>query len=1189
MPKQKLKKFFSEGWNLPKIEEKVLNFWKVNRIFDKSLAKNKKKSAAQTKTFVFYEGPPTANGRPGIHHVIARSFKDVILRYKTMRGYYVPRKGGWDTHGLPVELEVEKQLGLKSKKEIEAYGVAEFNRKCKESVWKYKDEWERLTERMGYWLDMKHPYITYETDYIETLWWVIKTIYDKGYMYEGHKVVPWCPRCGTALSSHELAQGYEEVTDQSVYVKFKLKPGQKWGKDYETKDRAYILAWTTTPWTLPGNVALAVGEKIKYSAVRVDGVKELLILATNTVEKVLKDRTIEVVHENISGSELVGLKYEPLFQVKALNAPAAHQVYTANFVTTEDGTGVVHTAVMYGEDDYQLGLKVGLPQHHTVDEQGKFTKEVEGLSGMFVKAKETEKKIFEHLEKNGNLLKIESYTHEYPHCWRCGTPLLYYARNSWFVGMNKLRKELITNNKAVNWTPAHIKEGRFGEWLREAKDWNFSRERYWGTPLPIWRCDLCEHKEALGSVSELGQKTGGLKNTYWVLRHGESATQLKRIHDNGEGGFHLTLKGRTQVERAAAAVKKLKLDLIVSSPVLRTKETAEIVAAAAGVKIETEPQFKEIQLGDVSGKPSATYHEAFPTYESKFKGAPAGGETLTELRKRTWAGIETLEKKYAGKKILIVSHEYPVWMLAQAVEGWDESKAIYEKEKRGSDFIAAGEIQKVNYRPGPRNETGELDLHRPYIDSVKYACTSCGKGKMGRIKELADVWFDSGAMPFAQMHFPFGQSEKSLTSKIPELVKKIPYPADYIVEAMDQTRGWFYTLLAVATLLGQGAPYKNVTSLGLIHDKYGRKMSKSKGNVVDPWLMMEKYGIDAVRWYFYAATPPGEPKNFDEEDVKKTFRKLHAILYNSFVFFKTYGKPRSNTAAPRPSHVLDRWILALLAKTGAEVTLHLDRYEVREAALALEALTDDLSRWFIRRSRRRFQRPTNQGDYRNASATLEYVLRETAKMIAPMNPFFAEALWEDLSKSESVHLETWPELKPKSADEKLLAGMEEVRKVASAALAKRAELGIKLKQPLASLTLKKAIPQLAKEKQLAEVLKEELNIKALHVDPRLKEELVFDTKITPELKAEGTLREIMRTVQDLRQEAGYEPKHKIVLMFELPNALRELVAKNEWLLKKELNANLVEFKRQAKFDAELETKIENEKVWFGVRKIKQSI
>lgn len=1204
-------KFFRGGQlNLPELEKKVLESWRARRTFEKSLEARRGK-----KRFVFYEGPPTANGKPGIHHVLARSFKDIILRYKTMRGFFVPRKGGWDTHGLPVEIEVEKKLGLRSKKDIEAYGVAAFNQKCRESVWQYKDEWEKLTERMGYWLDLENPYITYETNYIETLWRIIKNIWEKKLLYQGHKVVPWCTRCGTALSSHELGQpgGYREVTDQSVYVKFKLKKGQKIGK-WITTGSTYILSWTTTPWTLPGNVALAVGGEIEYLVVKRftgewhnsgNAIYDHVIIAKDIFDRYEKSPELveaqpfhfiwpatpdgyevtqgPVIECSARGSDLIGLSYEPLFDVTSLKNDKSYKIYDAKFVTTTEGTGVVHTAVMYGEDDYQLGIKTGLPQHHTVDERGKFTKEVPGLDGLYVKAKETEEKIFRHLKENGNFLETKSYEHEYPHCWRCGTLLLYYARTSWFVAMTKLRAKLLSNNKKINWIPAHLKEGRFGEWLKDVKDWNFSRERYWGTPLPIWECAACKHREVIGGLGELSAKLGAPRNTYFVMRHGHAENLLRNIIDSGQKELHLTTIGKDQVRHAAQTLKKEKFDLIVASDILRTKETALMVAEAlGGTRVVFDKRLREIHLPSFSGCHSGEYHNRYPTYRSRFEERPEGGESLRDLRARMWDAVQSLEKEYHGKKILIISHEYPIWMLTHAASGLSEAEAIREKTALGTeDFIKVATVRKLDLKLLPRNETGEADLHRPYIDEAAWQCAKCS-GTTHRIKELADVWFDSGSMPFAQVHWPFAGDKQSRAKGKKEVLE---YPAECITEAVDQTRGWFYTLLAVGTLLGRGAPYKNVISLGLINDKSGQKMSKSKGNIVDPWSMAEKYGMDAVRWYFYTVNPPGEPKNFDEAEIVKTFRRVHSIVYNSFVFFDSYrasGVSRERKAAPK--HMLDTWILSRLNATSLDATRHLERYDIREAALVLEGFVDDLSRWYIRRSRKRFQRPISQEDHRDASATLGFVLRELAKLLAPFSPFFAEALHEELGGADSVHLEDWPKVSSRAANKSLAAQMAEVRRLASLGLAARAASGIKVRQPLSLFKVKDRGSKLKIGKELLRILADEVNVKEVVVTRALKDEVELDTTITPELREEGIVREIARMAQDLRQEAGLRPKDSIVLMAQVPAGLREVLEGREDILKREIGARAVEYKKSDKFAAEIKTKFDNLDIWLAIRK-----
>lgn len=1193
--------FLTGEFNLPKIEEKILEFWKANQIFEKSLEARKGK-----KPFVFYEGPPYANGKPGIHHVLARIFKDIILRYKTMAGFLVPRRAGWDTHGLPVEIAAEKALGITSKSEIEKMGIGLFNKKAKESVWIYKDEWERMTTRIGYWLDLKNAYVTYRPRYIETIWWILKRIWERKLLYKGHKVVSWCPRCGTALSSHELAQGYQEVVDQSVYMKFKLKKGQKIG-NFTTDDRTYILSWTTTPWTLPGNVALAVGNTIQYVETEKEGDK-LWYAEDSPLAKDLGN-----VGKKVKGSELVGLRYEPLFEIPSLRNENAYKIYPADFVTTTDGTGVVHTAVMYGEDDYKLGVKVGLPQHHTVDENGKFTKEVKGFAGLPVKAKKTDEKIFEYLKKKNYLFSTSPYTHEYPFCWRCGTATIYYARTSWFIEMSKLREKLLANNKKIHWVPEHLKEGRFGEWLKEVKDWNLSRERYWGAPLPIWECAKCEHTELVGGAEELFTKTGKPKNEYWVMRHGESETQLLHLIDSGQKQYHLTTIGKSQVKETAERLIKENIDLLFASDVQRTKETAEIVAPILGIKkIVFDPRLREIHLGALSGCHSSEYHALFPTHELRFEKRPENGESLRDLRTRLWDLLEEFEKKYEGKKILLISHEYPIWMLFHTAEAWSEEEAIEKKGVIEEDFVRVGEVRKLNLKKAPRNDTGEIDFHRPYIDGITFPCAKCGN-EMRRVKEVADVWFDSGAMPFAQSHYPFEHKEL--------IDKHIAFPADYIAEGIDQTRGWFYTLLAIATALGYEAPYRNVVSLGLINDKHGQKMSKSKGNIVEPFAVIDKYGVDAVRWYFYTVNPPGEPKNFDEGELLKAFRRFHLIVYNSLVFFKTYGTSFKGSA-PEKGTVLDEWILARLAETEEAVTKNLDAYEIRDAALALEAFADDLSRWYIRRSRRRLQKPESDADYRAASSTLGFVLRTLCLLAAPFTPFFAEALYRNFEKRGSVHLTNWPKLSKNFKNKNLTEQMKTLRQIASAALAKRAELGIKVKQPLAELriadikspyrvfgsgrnilekttlqkknSLKKEnlvgviahdVSIIMKNNALLKILKDEVNVKAVILSKGFSEEIDFDRVITPELRGEGILREIVRLVQDLRQEAGFTPKDLIVLMVEMPKQIAEVIGKHEAFLKQETNVKEIQYRKSQKFDAEIESKIGGASFWLGVRKI----
>lgn len=950
----------------PKFAEKegeILDFWEKKDIFQKTLRKNEGK-----ENFVFFEGPPTANGRPGLHHIIARAFKDAVSRYQTMRGRYVRRKAGWDTHGLPVELEVEKSLGISGKGEIENLksgdkrgSIEKFNKLCRESVWKYKDEWEQFTKRMGHWLDLSDPYITYENSYIESVWWVLKQISEKKIgkkplLYQGHKVVPYCPRCGTAVSSHEVAQGYERVTETSIYIKFlvehdKLEVSTAKGQPevVELDRPTYIVSWTTTPWTLPGNVALAVGEEIEYALVSVKS--EYYIVAVQLLEKVLGAGGFTVI-EKFRGRYLKGLKYKPLFQVSELSSETSHKVYTAGFVNTEEGTGIVHTAVMYGEDDYQLGTDISLPKFHTVDEEGKFIKTLSGLSGMYVKDHKTEEKIVSFLKKNKNYLREEQYTHDYPFCWRCKTPLLYYARNSWFIRMSELKERLMSNNSQINWVPEYIKEGRFGGWLSEIKDWAISRERYWGTPLPFWHCLSCEHVTTIGSIEELQDKA-------------------------------------------------------------------------------------------VSGK----------------------------------------EKKAAKTRL----------------------------EK--------------------------LDLHRPYVDEIKIKCEKCGE-EAERVSEVLDVWFDSGAMPYAQWHYPFENQN----------VFKSQYPADYISEAIDQTRGWFYTLLAIATALGgEIPPYKNVINLGHVLDENGQKMSKSKGNIVEPMVMAEKYGFDIMRWYMYTVNQPGDSKRFSETDLTTMQRKVQIIFWNVYNYFVTYANASkweydddvSPKAVKGSTDVLDQWITLKLQDLINQVTQSLDSYNIFRAVRLQEAFINDFSTWYLRRSRGR----TDEAFF----ATLYRTLIYSIKLMAPFMPFFAETVYQNLRAKgypESIHLDSWPQAQALEEDQcKQLEEMENVRNIVEAALAWRKSAGIKVRQPLADLIV---MADEAAYGKYTSIIADELNMTEVSFNlsgdvssyghiPAVSgkhPEIYINKEISAELAAQGLAREIERAVQVLRKNSGLKVGQMVEFYYE---------------------------------------------------------
>lgn len=1090
-------------------EEAVLKFWQENNIFEKSVSKNE-----GGNEFVFYEGPPTANAKPALHHLEARSFKDVIPRYKTMRGFHVARRAGWDTHGLPVELQIEKKLGLQSKKEIESYGVAKFNKECKDSVFEYISDWEKFTDRIGYWVDKEHAYYTFNPPYIESLWNIISKVNDKGLLYKDYKVVPWCPRCGTGLSSHELAQGYQEDKDLSVYVKFKIIGFPD----------AYFLAWTTTPWTLPGNVGLAVGENVEYVEIKIG--KEILVLAKERLAIITDQYEIIATHK---GSEMVGMGYEPLYpylqnlDMGDEKLKNAYKVYAADFVNTEDGTGIVHTAVMYGQDDFELGTKVGLPKFHLVDEAGHFVKGTGFLEGRFVKETNDVGKptlavdIIEDLKKRGLFFSQETIKHQYPHCWRCKTALIYYARDSWYIKMSELRDTLIAENKKINWEPEHTQEGRFGEWIREVKDWAISRERYWGTPLPIWESEDGE-KIVVDSYETLKKYTKRSGNTYFVMRHGGTEGNAKGlISYKNQATDNLTEEGIREVEKTAEDLKNKKIDLIVSSPFTRTRETSEIVREKLGLsseQVKFKDELHEINAGEFDGKTWEEYHQyILKTGKGWFEEAIPGGESLRDAKCRTGKVMYELESEYKNKNILIVTHGGPAWALFVNAGLFDPNGKPYQPADTHvfvPEFkrFENAEVRELPFVPMPHDENYELDPHRPFIDEV--VLEKDGK-EFRRVKEVMDVWFDSGAMPFAQDHYPFEHKELS-------------YPADFISEAIDQTRGWFYTLLAVGVLMGEGTPYRNVICLGHLLDAEGKKMSKSIGNIVDPWVMIEKYGVDTLRLWMYSVNQPGDSKNFDEKTVLELQRQVFGLLYNVLAFYELYRDRELEVGSLELNNVLDQWIVERLHQLTEIATKNLDAYKLFEPVRAIKDFVADLSQWYLRRSRDRIK----EGDV-DAKRTLYYVLKELAKLLAPFAPFAAEDIWQKLrsdTDNESVHLVSWPEVptpEEELADFGLIEKMTEVRAVVSLALEMRQKAKIPVRQPLASLKIK----DLKFGSEYFELVMEELNVKEIIEDSDIETLVMLDTNISGELKAEGDFRELVRAVQDLRKKKGLTPSDKI--------------------------------------------------------------
>lgn len=1097
------------------MEERILSFWQENNIFNKTLEKESPEGE-----FVFYEGPPTANGKPGIHHLEARAFKDALPRYKTMKGYHVRRKGGWDTHGLPVELQVEKELGLKSKKEVETYGVAAFNQKCKESVWQYLDIWNVFTHRIGYWVDQENPYVTYHNSYIESLWNVVGEVYKKGLLYKDYKVVPWCARCGTALSSHELAQGYQDVKDLSVYVKFKLLD----------KENTYILAWTTTPWTLPGNVALAVGSDIEYVQIQYEGENESYIIAETRLEVLIQEKKY-IIQNRFLGSDLVGLKYEPLYPYLKDNLPSsektkldkAFQIYNASFVTTQDGTGVVHTAVMYGQDDFILGTEIGLPKYHLVNVEGKFIEECDFLKGLFVKDEDTAVTIIKDLAHRGLLYKKEKYEHSYPHCWRCKTPLIYYARDSWYIRMSQLRDEMVSENQTINWEPSYIRDGRFGEWLKDIKDWAISRERFWGTPLPLWEKQNKERVviNSLDTLKKYTQKSG---NTYILMRHGfTKSNEIKVWSCDPNAEDHVTDEGKEAIRLYAKELMSQNIDIIISSPFVRTKETAYIVADTIGLSKENvifDPKIGEWQVGsEFVGKQISDYLDwRRAQEESSYTVHTKDGESYQDVVKRSGELLYELEEKYTNKNILIISHGSPLRAIELIASGFSKEN----QHERISNFnnYGNGEWRVINFSPLPHNEYFELDLHKPYIDEIKLIDEE--GNLMQRANEVMDVWFDSGAMPFAQDHYPFSHTE-------------IAYPADFICEAIDQTRGWFYTLHAVGILMGRGKAYKNVICLGHILDAQGKKMSKSLGNIVDPWLMMDMYGVDPLRFFMYTVNQPGESKNFDEKTVIEISRKVFTLLDNVVAFYELYRDHSIETNEyPQSTYILDKWILEKLKELTQVSTNYLDEYKLLEPGRAIRDFIDDLSTWYVRRSRDRLKEKNKE-----TQQTLYFVLKNLSYLLAPFAPFAAEDIYQKLKLSddkESVHLNSWPVFK-ETRDVDVISDMQKVRIIVRLGLEARQKANIKVRQPLETLFVK----DFGLNENYREIICDELNIKSLTHDATLGEEVLLNTTITPKLKAEGDMRELVRGLQDLRKQKGLQPSQEVILTIDTDEVGKGLV------------------------------------------------
>lgn len=1099
-----------------KKEEAILQFWKENDIFKKSLEKKSPKGE-----FVFYDGPPFATGLPHSGSLLSSVIKDVIPRYKTMRGYHVRRRWGWDTHGLPIESLVEKELGLKSKKEILEIGVKKFNETARSFVLRYVDGWKTYVDRVGRWVDFDNSYKTMDSSYIESVWWGLSEIHKKGKLYEGNKVLMYCTHCETPLAKAEIAMDntYKDVTEEAVTVRFTLTNPEKSNLPTNTS----VLAWTTTPWTLPGNVALAVGAEISYGLYK-KGEEHVIIAEAR--EEVLGEGWGK--ERSMTGVDLIGLSYTPLFSVAKIVAHggATHTILSADFVTTNDGTGVVHTAVMYGEDDYTLGERAGLPMVQLLEPNGVYGSDApEALRGVHIrKAKAL---IIEDLEARALLFLKEAYTHSYPHCYRCDSPLIYNALSSWFINIQSVKDRIIAENEKINWSPAHLKHGRFANNLKTAPDWTISRNRFWASPLPIWKSEKGD-VHVIGSLQELRARTKKSGNTYLLMRHGQAESNAQDIASTmAEKNNHLTDLGREQTLRSAETLKNEAIDLIITTPILRAEETANIVAETIGYAKENiivDERMREIDVGELEGKSNKDFHTFFGySYETMFEKRPEGGENLADIRRRVGEFFYDIEKKYQGKKILIVAHEYPLWLAEAVARGATVPEAIAMKVPR-PDYYKNAEVRTLDFVPLPHNDDYELDLHRPYIDEIELVDEE-GRA-LTRIPEVLDCWFESGAMPFAEHHYPFGDTRE---------FKKYAV-GDFIAEYIAQTRTWFYYTHALSVLLFNRQAFKNVVTTGNVLAEDGSKISKSKKNYTDPLVLINEYGADAFRYYMMSSVVMvAEDMMFKDEEVKEAHNKLMNSLRNILTFYLLSAD--EHVAASREStHILDQWIIARLDQLEVQVTEAFDAYNITSATRPLREFIEDFSTWYIRRSRDRMK---GGGDDRvRALQTTRYVLKRFATLAAPTVPFVAEEVFLAVRESvdpESVHLASWPEaprglfgFSKKKDMSALIHDMEVVREASSEALKVRQAANIKVRQPLARLTLKDTALQ-GKE-ALIELVRDEVNVKEVAFDETIAEGALLDTVITPELKEEGNVRELIRFVQDLRKKAGFEASDSAILV-----------------------------------------------------------
>ncbi len=1169
-------------------EEAVLQFWQENRIFEKSLLQESPKG-----NFVFYDGPPYATGLPHYGHMLPSTVKDIIPRYKTMQGFSVPRRWGWDCHGLPIENIIEKELGLKDKKAIETYGINKFNKAARDSVFRYAVDWKRIITRLGRWVDMDNDYQTMDPSYTESVWWSFKTLNEKNLVYTAFKVMPFCPRCQTTLSNFEVGQGYKDIADLSAYAMFELTD----------EPNTFFVAWTTTPWTLPGNTALAVNPELEYVKVKISANAaaenlsgKIVICAKAKLENVLEKAKLTMADvENISihkGSELEGISYKPVFDFYSKEGTLAAdqepkraqawKVYAAEFVTAEDGSGIVHIAPAFGDDDAKLATAKNLPTIQHVAPSGEIKEGNGTLSGMQAKPKEnhqqTDIEVIKLLAHQGSLFAKEKIMHSYPHCWRCETPLLNYATSSWFVKATELRDKLVAENKTINWVPKEVGEGRFGDWLENVRDWAVSRTRYWGAPLPVWVGEKTGKTEFIGSINELKEHIPSNGNTFILMRHGECESNVLNVMNSNAKDlekYALTERGRSEVFESAKNLKKKveesgnKITKIYASDFRRTRETAELAAEILGINhknIQFDARLREISTGDFDGKEWPHRAAFLKTLHDKIFMKSPNGESVADVKRRTAEVLYEIEENHKHEHILIVTHGLPMRMMLNTISGKTARDLLRSGWSDVSDPTAS--THEREFKPLPHDENFELDIHRPYIDKVIW--TTSDGDVMRRVPDVFDVWYDSGSMPFAQAHYPF-ENKEAFEEKGSAL-----FPADFISEGLDQTRGWFYSLIVLGMGLFGKSPYKNVTVTGLILAEDGRKMSKSLRNYPDLEPTLDAFGVDSLR-YMLAASPAAhaEETAFSEKSLDEVNKKIFNRLENVYSFYALYAdeaylKETGSSEAPHSKNILDIWILSRLSELKGSIEKGLDAYQIDKATRPIADLVDDLSTWYLRRSRDRFK-GESAADKKEALDTTRFALLTLAKLMAPFTPFISEHIYlkvKSAAMPESVHLCSWPALS--APDEKNMKEMRDARKLVETGLALRSSAGVKVRQPLASFAYNKDENSLSDD--MAAILADELNVKKVIAG----NELALDTVITEELKEEGAVRDIIRAIQEMRKKAGLAPSDPIGLHIVAEESLKKIVGRYEEDIKKTVLAREVTFSDSIDDDPALNERTEIE-------------